>query len=273
MSGVKHGPLGESVNYPTEYSADLLHPIPRAPGRDALALTAPIHGSDVWTAFELSWLNASGKPMVACAEFFIPAASSHIIESKSFKLYLNSLNQHRLGHPDDLVALLKADLSARVGCAIDLRLYLPDDWHSLLPVAAPPGLCLDALEVHPQNYELGDSPLKSTGKNSVAECLYSNLLRSRCPVTGQPDWATVIIDYCGPQLSHEALLLYLISFRQHDDFHEHCVERIYRDIWRDCEPERLTVSARYLRRGGLDINPWRSSDPQACGAMARLVRQ
>lgn len=273
MTGVNHGPLGESVNYPTEYSPGLLHPIPRAPGRDALALTGPMQGCDVWTAFELSWLNARGKPMVACAEFFIPASSSHIIESKSFKLYLNSLNQHRLRHPDDLVALLKEDLSARVGCAIDLRLYLPGDWHGLMPAAAPSGQCLDALDVGPQDYQLGASLLQVTTRVPVEECLYSNLLRSRCPVTGQPDWATVIIDYRGAQLCQEALLLYLISFRQHDDFHEHCVERIFRDIWRDCQPEQLTVSARYLRRGGLDINPWRSSDQQKGGAMARLIRQ
>lgn len=273
MSGVSHGPLGESVSYPSAYAPELLHPIARAPGRAGLGLAQAMFGVDEWTAYELSWLNAKGKPMVACAVFRFPAHSSHIIESKSFKLYLNSFNQHRLDSPAALVATLKGDLSARVDTAVEVELLLPDRWAQLQPSAAPVGVCLDGLDVTPQAYLPEEALLTVAGSGVVDERLYSNLLRSRCPVTGQPDWASVVIDYRGAPIAREALLLYLISFREHDDFHEHCVERIYRDIQRHCRPQALTVSARYLRRGGLDINPWRSSDPGRVVPTERLLRQ
>lgn len=269
-----HGPLGASVSYPSCYSPELLYRIPRATGRNALGLdAAALHGADIWNAYELSWLNAKGKPQVAWGRFEVPADSPHIVESKSFKLYLNSFNQHRLDSVEEFTALLRADVSRCVGSDIAVSVLPPDQWQGIVPTPSPRGWCLDDLDISPTVYQPDANLLDADGAQPVAEQLYSNLLRSRCPVTGQPDWGSVLVDYRGPRLDREALLRYIISFREHDDFHEHCVERIYRDILLRCQPEYLTVSARYLRRGGLDINPWRSSDPNARPDPARLARQ
>jgi len=226
-----------------------------------LGITAdlPFAGVDIWNAYELSWLNLNGKPMVACAEFRVPADSENIIESKSFKLYLNSFNQTRLGGIAELSAVLTKDLSAAAGAPVQVEIACPDDWGLNYGIQNPAGECLDSLDISPDSYQPNSMLLKASEGESVTEELYSHLLRSRCPVTSQPDWASVEIAYSGPRIDREGLLAYLISFREHDDFHEQCVEQIFSDINRYCQPTSLRVYARYLRRGGLDINPWRSN--------------
>lgn len=268
-----HGPLGESVVYPDSYRPDVLFAIARQSGRDALDAQFTFYGADVWTAYEISWLDLKGKPQVACGKFVIAASSDSIVESKSFKLYLNSFNQHRLESKAELEALLISDLSACTGCTVAVQLFTPDEWHALSINGEPLGRCLDGLDVTPQQYHPSAELLRCDDTQKASEQLYSHLLRSRCPVTSQPDWASIIIDYSGPKIDEKALLLYLISFREHDDFHEHCVERIFHDLSQHCRPDSLTVSARYLRRGGLDINPWRSSDPSLILPNHRLLRQ
>ncbi|MEX1670804.1 NADPH-dependent 7-cyano-7-deazaguanine reductase QueF [Zhongshania guokunii] len=256
-----HGPLGAKVDYPAQYDASCLYPIPRAAGRAALGIAAdlPFVGVDIWNAYELSWLNLNGKPMVACAEFRVPADSENIIESKSFKLYLNSFNQTRLGGIAELSAVLTKDLSAAAGAPVQVEIACPDDWGLNYVIQNPAGECLDSLDISPDSYQPNSMLLKASEGESVTEELYSHLLRSRCPVTSQPDWASIEIAYSGARIDREGLLAYLISFREHDDFHEQCVEQIFSDINRYCQPTSLRVYARYLRRGGLDINPWRSN--------------
>ena len=268
-------PLGKSSEYIATYTPSLLFPIPRAAKWAELGLSAdtlPYQGVDYWNCFELSWLLPSGKPVVAMGEFAIPADSPNIIESKSFKLYLNSLNQSVFASTEELLAVLVKDLSAAAGKPVGVRL------RSLAEVtaeglAAVPGLCIDELDVAISNYSQ-PSPelLRCDQARVVEECLHIHLLKSNCPVTGQPDWGTVVVEYRGAALDHASLLTYLVSFRQHADFHEQCVERIFLDLQNLLKPEHLTVYARYVRRGGLDINPYRSS-----GSIApdnrRLVRQ
>jgi 7-cyano-7-deazaguanine reductase len=214
---------------------------------------------DFWNCFELSWLLPSGKPVVAVGEFAIPADSPNIIESKSFKLYLNSLNQTAFADQAELLALLEKDLSAAAGKPVGVRLL------SLAEatgegVASAPGTCIDDLDVAISNYAApAPELLRCDSARLIEESLHSHLLKSNCPVTGQPDWGTVVVQYRGAALDHASLLAYLVSFRQHADFHEQCVERIFLDLLRLLEPEHLTVYARYVRRGGLDINPYRST--------------
>jgi len=257
---IDHGPLGRDVDYDRAYAPDLLFPIARAAGRERLGIGAalPFHGCDIWNAYEISWLDMRGKPQIAWGEFRIPAASAAIVESKSFKLYLNSLNQQRFDTPDALRALLRRDLEACLGAPVEVRLQLPDSW-TRFPIETPSGRCLDSLPVTIERYEPAPERLRSVSANSVSRQLYSRLLRSRCPVTGQPDWGTVQITYTGPEIDEAGLLAYIISFRQHQDFHEQCVERMFTDILARCGARQLSVYARYLRRGGLDINPYRST--------------
>lgn len=268
-------PLGKSSEYIASYTPSLLFPIPRAAKWAELGLTAetlPYHGVDVWNCFELSWLLPSGKPVVAMGEFAIPSDSPNIIESKSFKLYLNSLNQTVFSDWDQLQAVLVKDLSAAAGKPVAVRV------RSLADVTAEgvvlvPGDCIDDLDVAISNYEQpAPDLLRCDGSLVVEETLYSNLLKSNCPVTGQPDWGTVVVQYRGPALDRGSLLAYLVSFRQHADFHEQCVERIFLDLKGLLKPESLTVYARYVRRGGLDINPYRSTEVIA-PSNQRLVRQ
>jgi 7-cyano-7-deazaguanine reductase len=272
---VGHGPLGETVDYIDTYSPDLLHPIARQEGRDRLGLVAPLpfHGVDIWNAWELSWLNERGKPEVAIGEFRFPAESPNIVESKSFKLYLNSFNQSRMASTEVLQACLEKDLSAACGAPVVVTLYRPSEWTGTQGVTAPLGLCLDELDISPQDYEPNADLLTTVAGEVAEEVLYSHLLRSRCPVTGQPDWATVFIDYRGDRINREGLLAYLISFRLQNDFHEQCVEQVFRDILERCAPKSLTVCARYLRRGGLDINPWRSTNADEEAPNTRAARQ
>lgn len=254
-------PLGKSSAYETQYAPALLFPIARQQKRDELGLTGtlPFYGVDIWNAYELSWLNLRGKPQVAIATITAPADSPNIIESKSFKLYLNSFNQTRLASIDELRALLQQDLSAGFGAPMQIKLSSPDGF-SALTMGELDGVLLDRLDVEIASYTPDPGLLTAThGHAPVEEKLTSHLLKSNCLVTGQPDWASVQIHYVGDQINQEGLLKYLIGFREHNEFHEQCVERIFMDIWRQCAPQKLAVYARYTRRGGLDINPWRSN--------------
>jgi len=271
----EHSPLGKSSDYVATYSPYLLFPIPRAPKWAELGLTAetlPYQGVDLWNCYELSWLLPSGKPVVAIGEFEIPADSPSIIESKSFKLYLNSLNQSVFESREALVEVMIADLSAAAGKAVKVRLRTLDEVASE-GVATLPGRCIDDLDVAIEHYDHPQPELLVCDAGRVVEeSLHSHLLKSNCPVTGQPDWGSVVVEYRGAALQAESLLAYLVSFRQHADFHEQCVERIFLDLQRLLQPEKLTVYARYVRRGGLDINPYRSTEAMAVDNR-RLVRQ
>jgi len=272
---LSHGPLGQPVSYASQYDPSLLFPIARAHNRAALALDRgplPFHGVDIWNAYELSWLDAKGKPRVAMATFSVPADSPNIIESKSFKLYLNSYNQTRLVNSAALRGRLERDLSAAAGAPVGLNFILPQRFGELR-MAEPEGIYIDKLDVEIDTYEPDAGLLRTRPGDPVEETLASRLLKSNCPVTGQPDWATLQIRYRGAPIDRESLLRYVVSFRQHAEFHEHCVERIYTDVMQTCRPEKLTVYARYTRRGGLDINPWRSNFEAAPPPEVRTVRQ
>jgi len=271
----EHSPLGQaSEDVPTN-SPPLLFPIPRAPKYAQLGLTAetlPYKGVDFWNCFELSWLLPSGKPVVAIGEFSIPADSPNIIESKSFKLYLNSLNQTAFADVASLEATLVKDLSAAAGKPVGVRVRSLKDVEAE-GVVALPGVCIDDLDISVSNYEHPRPELlRCDDSRIVEETVYSHLLKSNCPVTSQPDWGTVVVEYRGSALDHASLLEYIVSFRQHSDFHEQCVERIFLDLQRLLKPEKLTVFARYVRRGGLDINPYRSTESVQL-PNHRLVRQ
>ncbi|AAY91254.1 NADPH-dependent 7-cyano-7-deazaguanine reductase QueF [Pseudomonas protegens] len=271
----EHSPLGKSSEYVSTYTPSLLFPIPRAAKWAELGLSAdtlPYKGVDYWNCFELSWLLPSGKPVVAIGEFSIPADSPNIIESKSFKLYLNSLNQTPFDDRATLEATLRTDLSAAAGKPVGVRIRSLQEVEAE-GVVALPGVCIDDLDISVDSYEHPRPELlRCDASRVVEESVHSHLLKSNCPVTSQPDWGSVVVQYRGAALDHASLLAYLVSFRQHSDFHEQCVERIFLDLQRLLKPERLTVYARYVRRGGLDINPYRSTET-ADFANHRLVRQ
>jgi len=254
-------PLGKNSAYRTDYAPELLFPIPRQGKRDELGLqgTLPFFGVDIWNAYELSWLNMRGKPQVAVAKITFPADSPNIIESKSFKLYLNSFNQTRLANEEALRSLMVQDLSAAAGAGVHVVITLQEDF-AKLEMGELEGLLLDRLDIDVDNYAPQPEVLKANFDDlPVEEVFISHLLKSNCLVTGQPDWGSVQISYAGPQIDQESLLRYLIGFREHNEFHEQCVERIFTDILRHCKPTQLAVYARYTRRGGLDINPWRAN--------------
>jgi len=254
-------PLGKPVAYCGEYNPSLLFPIARAPKREEIGVrgTLPFFGVDIWNAYEVSWLNLRGKPQIAIATCTVPADSPNIVESKSFKLYLNSFNQTRLADPAELAARLQADLSAGFGAPVHVKLTLPEAFDELR-MGELEGLLLDRLDIEVDAYRPNPALLRAHQDQAIVEeTLVSHLLKSNCLVTGQPDWGSVQIRYVGPQIEQEGLLRYLIGFRDHDEFHEQCVERIFMDIMRQCRPQKLAVYARYTRRGGLDINPWRSN--------------
>ncbi|ALD89598.1 7-cyano-7-deazaguanine reductase [Cupriavidus gilardii CR3] len=263
MTVPEHSPLGKVSAYKTEYDASLLFPIPRAPKRAEIGLpegrAVPFFGVDIWNAYELSWLNPKGKPQVALASFIIPADTPNIIESKSFKLYLNSFNQTRLESPEALQQLLRQDLSEATGGAVQVRLTAEPDF-ARQQMGELDGLLLDRLDIETDIYEPAPQLLRADQEETpVEETLVSHLLKSNCLVTGQPDWGSVQIRYVGAPIDQEGLLKYLISFRNHNEFHEQCVERIFMDVLRQCKPVKLAVYARYTRRGGLDINPFRTN--------------
>ena len=268
-----HNPLGQATIYPSQYSPQLLFPIARAESRQSLGLEneLPFYGGDLWTAYEISWLNLKGKPQVALAEFWIPAQSKNIIESKSFKLYLNSFNQSRFESVDQVKNLMQKDLSAAAAADIDVQIFSLDQNH-LMTIERPDGILLDNLDISIEHYHPNPDLLR-VNQAVVSETIFSNLLKTNCPVTGQPDWASLVIEYTGQEIDHQALLAYIVSFREHQDFHEHCVERIFCDLLNRCKPQKLSVYARYTRRGGLDINPYRSTGKDYQINSGRLVRQ
>lgn len=264
-------PLGQASHYKDEYDSSLLFAIDRneswkAQGakRDAI----PFYGVDLWNAYEISWLNKKGKPVVLMAEFHIPATSPYLIESKSFKLYLNSFNQSQFDAQEDVLALMRTDLSNAAGAEVKVVFHALDTELE----KAPQAHCIDDLDIAVTTYQPHADLLKTNAEHH-AGWVKSHLLKSNCPVTGQPDWGTLYIYYEGKQIVPEALLAYIISFRQHEGFHEQCVEQIFHDISRLCQPQTLTVYARYVRRGGLDINPFRSSEPEAKALNYALPRQ
>ncbi|MFO6422908.1 NADPH-dependent 7-cyano-7-deazaguanine reductase QueF [Motilimonas sp. KMU-193] len=267
--------LGQDTQYDAPYNPDLLQAVPRALNRDDLSLSAtnlPFHGFDLWGLYELSWLNHKGKPVVATAHCKIDANSENLIESKSFKLYLNSLNQHKFDSEQAVLETLIKDLSACAKGQVDVTLYtdMDSNYESLGSFS---GSLIDNLDIEVADFEFNPEYLaNSTSSDVVEETLYSHLLKSNCLVTNQPDWGSVLIKYQGPKINPEQLLRYLISFRQHNEFHEQCVERIFQDISHYCKPTKLTVFARYTRRGGLDINPFRSNFESGI-TTPRLLRQ
>ena len=289
MNHPEQSQLGKTSAYADQYDASLLFPIPRAGKRAEIGVAgaAPFFGADMWTAFELSWLGPRGKPQVALAHFTVPCETPNIIESKSFKLYLNSFNNTRFADVEAVKTRLRADLSEAVWrdtargpsgrgpapSSIGVKILLPELFDRE-PIYELDGLSLDRLDVECTRYTPAPDLLSAVlDEPPVSEVLVSNLLKSNCLVTGQPDWGSVRIAYSGPQIDQEGLLQYIVSYRNHNEFHEQCVERIFMDIWTRCQPARLTVYARYTRRGGLDISPFRTSHPQPVPANVRTARQ
>ena len=269
-------PLGKAVAYAEHYDPALLFPIPRQSKRDEIGIAEaalPFVGEDIWNAYELSWLDPRGKPVVALAHFIVPATSPNLIESKSLKLYLNSFNQTRLAGVDELVETLTRDLSAAAGAPVRVHVA-PLSTRPQRPMGYPKGILLDGLEIDVDLYTPEPALLSAdTSRAPVTETLYSHLLKSNCLVTGQPDWAMLVVRYTGAPIDREGLLRYIISFRQHNEFHEQCVERVFVDILRQCQPSALSVFARYTRRGGLDINPYRRTPGMAVPAPFAEIRQ
>jgi 7-cyano-7-deazaguanine reductase len=267
--------LGKETDYTQMYSPDLLFPLARKTNRESIHIssTLPFHGEDIWTGYELSWLNHKGKPVVAIADFHFPADSEFMIESKSFKLYLNSLNHECFDSHEKVKVLLEKDLAKASGAQVKVNL-IDVNSHFQTTEQSDKYLCLDNLDIDGFEYQPNAALLNRGNSKLVSEYLYSHLLRSNCPVTGQPDWASIYIDYTGPKIQHESLLKYIVSFRQCQDFHEHCVERIFTDLMAKCQCRSLSVYARYTRRGGLDINPYRASFDRAEKApVMRTARQ
>lgn len=262
--------LGREAPYPRHFDASLLYPIPRAAGRAELGMldaTLPFIGLDRWHAYELSWLDARGMPQVATATLEVPADSPNLIESKSLKLYLNSCNATRFESAENFRAQVQADLTAAAARVVTLVFGLP-------PLDAPNATTLDVLDLDIEIHGPPDSSLlHADERHEVEEFLHSALLKSNCPVTGQPDWADVFIGYRGPRIDHASLLRYIVSFRDHAGFHEQCVERMFTDLSARCRPRWLSVEARYTRRGGLDINPWRATPGCPRPAPGRCARQ
>ena len=282
-------PLGKDVSYPKGYDASLLFPMPRLDARLTLGLTTlpassltlpgalPFQGFDLWNAYELSWLNAKGLPKVALLRLKVPCTSPNIVESKSLKLYLNSFNQTRFETVHHVFDLLRKDLALALGAELELELVGPDQFANET-IAEFVGVDLDKLDVEIDGYQPDPTILKlkydalDPKRGSISETVFSRLLKSNCPVTDQPDWACIEIQYTGQAIDHASLLKYIVSYRMHNGFHEHCVEKIFVDILKQCSPTTLSVYARYTRRGGLDINPWRATfdiKPPTIGRSAR----
>lgn len=267
--------LGKKTEYANQYDPSLLQPVPRSLNRNDLNLgnELPFLGCDIWTLYELSWLNDKGLPQVAIGEVAIPATSANLIESKSFKLYLNSFNQTRFADWAEVQACLQKDLSACAGESVQVEVKSLAAY-TAQPIVTMQGDCIDDQDITITSYAFDDTLLAdATSDDVVEETLHSHLLKSNCLITNQPDWGSVEITYRGPKINREALLRYIVSFREHNEFHEQCVERIFTDITRYCHPEHLTVLARYTRRGGLDINPYRSTEQAAPSHNQRMARQ
>jgi 7-cyano-7-deazaguanine reductase len=281
MNQPEQSQLGKNSAYVDQYDASLLFPIPRAVKREELGIVgSPIFfGADLWTAFELSWLNLKGKPQVAIAHITVPAESTHIIESKSLKLYFNSFNASRFVDVQAVRDCMRDDLDTalwhggKILARCGVKIILPEEFDKE-PVHELDGLNLDRMDIECTHYQPVPELLKAQQDEApVTETFVSHLLKSNCLVTGQPDWGSVQISYSGDQIDQAGLLQYIVSFRNHNEFHEQCVERIFMDIWTRCKPLKLSVYARYTRRGGLDINPWRTSHPQSPPKNIRTARQ
>ena len=281
MNTPEQSQLGKPAPYVDRYDPSLLYPIAREPKRREIGLgdTLPFFGADMWTAYELSWLTPRGKPQVAIAHVTVPCETRNIVESKSFKLYLNSFSNEPFASSDEVRERIRADVSeavwrgAAAQASVGVRIVMPDQFDAEA-VHELEGLSLDRLEVECTQYTPAPELLKAAfDEQPVTETLVSNLLKSNCLVTAQPDWGTVQVRYSGPQIDQASLLQYIVSFRNHNEFHEQCVERMFMDIRARCRPTRLAVYARYTRRGGLDINPFRSSHPVAAPKNVRTARQ
>ena len=272
--------LGKSTEYCSEYNPNLLQAVPRSLNRDDLSLQSnnlPFIGEDVWYGYELSWLNNKGKPIVAVAEFRFPCISPNLVESKSFKLYLNSFNQSKFSTMDEVTQILIKDLSNTAQVQAKVKLFTVEQCPELaINPTENTYSCIDEEDITIDSYhyqaELLSNAQISSSTEKVSEKLVSHLLKSNCLITNQPDWASIYIDYKGKAINNAILLEYLISFRQHNEFHEQCVERIFCDLQKYCQLDELTVFARYTRRGGLDINPFRSTHKMHAPLM-RTLRQ
>ena len=258
-----------------QYNFELLFPVPREVARQAIGVNSslPFYGYDLWNSFEFSWLNPKGKPIVALAQFIFPTFSKNLIESKSFKLYLNSFHNTPFSNWEDVRNTLQQDLSKKSEASVEVELIALD---SLSPHQLAThffeGDCLDSLDIETEQYTIEDS-LLTIENEFVSETLYSDLFKSNCLMTSQPDWGSVQINYTGRKINHSNLLKYFISFRHHTAFNEHCVEKIFMDITKHCLPKELTVTACYTRRGGLSISPCRSSNSNFKVNYHRLFRQ
>jgi 7-cyano-7-deazaguanine reductase len=266
-------PLGKATGYPDRYDPALLFSIARSEQRKAIGLSGalPFRGLDLWTAYEITWLDERGKPQLAVGSFGVPADSPSIVESKSLKLYLGSFAQEP--HPGTLALERRIGDDLRHACGAEVTIALtPAAEFGRLAIEQLPGDSLDSLDAQIDVYELAPETLAATGAN-VEETLRTALFRSNCPITGQPDYADVMVRYRGPRIDRTGLLRYLVSYRKHAAFHETCVERIFVDLLERCRPDALTVYARFLRRGGIDINPFRSNFESAPSFVARTLRQ
>lgn len=267
-------PLGKASTYISQYDPSLLFPIPRVGKRQEINVPQilPFFGFDTWNAYEVSWLNFKGKPQNAIVKFEIDCHSTNIIESKSFKLYLNSFNNTKLASKKKLQEILEKDVRNAVDGDVSIKIYELDELLNT-KVETFAGTCIDGLDVECNEYVVSPDLLVVDNENKVKEQFYSNLLKSNCLVTGQPDWGSIHISYVGPKIHHESFLKYLVSFRNHNEFHEQCVERIFMDIMSKGVFSKLTVNARYTRRGGLDINPIRSTEKISPVVNIRMARQ
>ncbi|MSQ56120.1 MAG: NADPH-dependent 7-cyano-7-deazaguanine reductase QueF [Limnohabitans sp.] len=281
MNTPEQSQLGKIVPYVDQYDASLLFPFARVTKRKEIHAGSPLifMGADLWTVYELSWLNLKGKPVVVIAQVMVPCESTHIIESKSFKLYVNSLSNSKFKDANEVEQLMVKDLNEAVcrggamKSSVSVKLIMPEAFDSQM-IHEMDGLLLDRLDVDCVQYQPDPQLLKAHHEESpVTEILMSHLLKSNCLVTGQPDWGSVQIKYTGGPIDQEGLLQYIVSYRNHNEFHEQCVERIFMDVWQRCKPIKLEVFARYTRRGGLDINPWRTSHPTQPPSNIRTARQ
>jgi 7-cyano-7-deazaguanine reductase len=276
---MQNSALGKASAYIDQYDASLLFPIARKTKRDELGIagTLPFMGADLWTAYELSWLNPRGKPQVAIAHITVPCETPCIVESKSFKLYLNSFNNTVFDSVEAVRERMAQDIGAAAWSKADSKVgvkLISVEQFNAQAVRELDGLSLDRLDIDCTHYTPAPHLLTAAfDEQPVTETLTSQLLKSNCLVTSQPDWGSVQISYSGPQIEQGGLLQYIVSFRNHNEFHEQCVERVYTDIMVRCKPTKLAVYARYTRRGGLDINPWRTSHPQLAPVNVRSARQ
>ena len=270
---LSHSPLGKITQFQQDYNPEILYPISRHEKRQEIGIVEdlPFNGVDVWNSYEISWLDNKGKPHVALGQFLFNSSSEFIVESKSLKLYLNSLNQHKFSHMKDIEATIKQDLSDTTKSDVNVSLREIKDFGTI-NLFSTIGQCIDNLDVEIIEYEYSPSILQSDNSQIVNENLCSHLLKSNCLVTNQPDWGTINIKYTGPKINHESLLRYIVSYRTHNEFHEQCVERIFMDIMKSCQPVILTVLANYTRRGGLDINPYRTTEKEI-PSFIRTIRQ